>query len=158
MRSFDSVILNIVLEFILFNITWIDKWRANTKEEGRKYHMETSIPNSFFSFIFIRQFRLWWNRENLAIIIDSTQFRFWKPLISQSSPDENLSWVTEWAFQFTHMQARNQVGYSKSHPHYLPSSLAATNGLRSQHTALLSYAHSLYGIALWMWDISNTII
>lgn len=72
MKSFDSVILNTVLEFILFNITWIDKWRADTKEEGRKYHMETSIPNSFFSFIFIRQFRLWWNRENLAIIIGST--------------------------------------------------------------------------------------
>lgn len=98
MKSVDRVILNTVLEFILFNITWIDKWRADTKEEGRKYHMETSISNSFSSFIFIHQFRLWWNRENLAIIIGSTQFRFWKPLISQSSPDENLSWVTEWAF------------------------------------------------------------
>lgn len=98
MKSVDRIILNTVLEFILFNIAWIDTWRADTKEEGRQYHMETSISNAFPSFIFIHQFRLWWNRENLAIIIGSTQFRFWNPLISQSSPDESLSWVTEWAF------------------------------------------------------------
>lgn len=98
MKSVDRVILNTVFKFILFSITWIDKWRVDTKEEGKKYHMETSISNSFSFFIFIHQFRLWWNRENVAIIIGSAQFRFWNPLISQSSPDENLSWVTEWAF------------------------------------------------------------
>lgn len=59
MKSVNRVIPNTVFKFVLFNYTIIYAWRGDIKEEGRKYHMETSISNSLSFFIFIHQFRLW---------------------------------------------------------------------------------------------------
>lgn len=148
MKSADRVTANRVFEFVLFNYTIIDTWRGDTKEEGRKYHMETSISNSL-SFIFIHQFRLRWNRENLSIIIGPQQFRLWNPLISQSSPDENFSWVTEWAFPLHTCSTETRWLTPRAID---PICYPLLQQLCYPHS------HSLYRIAPWIRDIPDTII